>query len=299
MDGLGDLALARELRAEFGKPKQPKLRGRGKGGRDRIFQAQSEPRFQYEQPLQSSHRDEHMSFTEGRKRHRNRDGETATFNAPRKAWHGELVTSTSPGKKPLAELISCPRYCSNALDNKKMGSHEVEAEAFFHQPQSQNQLPPAMLPTPIQVTTPPVPSNWQLEHRQPRPVNSIDFPMPVDKVGFVSSGISSSSETSRNVFPPTSTAPVQQIEIQYPERAENQEDTEMDLNDCSPPSPSKSTGSRNSRGLAASMWNPANRYVRADSVFETSSETTRSAPIVTSGLTKGPGLQASRWNHES
>ncbi|KAI1313566.1 hypothetical protein F5Y03DRAFT_389864 [Xylaria venustula] len=294
MDSLGDLALARQLQAEFGRTKPPKLRGRDRGGRDRTFQAPSEPQFQYQQPPQSSYRDEHMSFAKGRKRHRNRDGETATFNAPRKAWHGELVTNTSPG------YFSDRVLCSNALGNKKRGLHIVEAGAFFHQPQPQASLSP-----PILVTTPAVPDDRRLDHRQPGPDNLIDLSIAVDEVSFGPSGMSCSPKTSLGAFPPTSTVPVQQNNIQYSVRIEDQEDTEMELDHGSPNSPLKSTETSNSkRGLAASMWNPANGYVRVDSVdsnrlFETSSETTRSAPIVTSGLTKGPGLKASRWNQES
>ncbi|KAI0506744.1 hypothetical protein F5B22DRAFT_435793 [Xylaria bambusicola] len=114
------------------------------------------------------------------------------------------------------------------------------------------------------------------------------------------------NETSSHVFPKTTQStflpPVHQNTFCYTEKAKENDIMDLDNSDYA------STATFNSmvtstvkKGLAESIWNPANRKVRADSVSSSQSlqpprSTTGEAPIVFSGLTKGPGLQASRWS---
>ncbi|TGJ79794.1 hypothetical protein E0Z10_g8967 [Xylaria hypoxylon] len=105
-----------------------------------------------------------------------------------------------------------------------------------------------------------------------------------------------------NTIPSTSTVPFQENRPPYNEQAEEQDDTETESVDHISTVASKSVTTDTSKGLAGSMWNPVNMNARTDSrgssqaLFKVGSDTTKKMPIVTSGITKGPGLKASRWS---
>ncbi|KAI1281477.1 hypothetical protein F5Y07DRAFT_412518 [Xylaria sp. FL0933] len=183
---------------------------------------------------------------------------------------------------------------------------EQEADAFFHQHQR-----PLPSPTPQTVTetrAPSAPVAQQPKNLQPRLGGILENSNSDDKSSTSASAVpwhqktdQSSTEAYLDAIPSTSATPMHLDRPPVTEETEGAEDIEMESVDCSSTSASKSTTNNTQKGLAASIWNPANANERADSVssnwsFETSSDTTKPTPIVTSGITKGPGLMASRWN---
>ncbi|TRX91761.1 hypothetical protein FHL15_007314 [Xylaria flabelliformis] len=104
--------------------------------------------------------------------------------------------------------------------------------------------------------------------------------------------------------PLDTTQPASAVAFQHKEHAqqiEEQEDIKMGDSDYpSSPAP-KPTTTNLSKGLSGSMWNPANENARADSTHSSqvkprsnTSSSAKEVEIVTSGITKGPGLKASR-----
>ncbi|KAI0545705.1 hypothetical protein F4679DRAFT_588306 [Xylaria curta] len=86
------------------------------------------------------------------------------------------------------------------------------------------------------------------------------------------------------------------------QQTEEQEDVEMgDSNYPSTPAPEPTT-TNPLRGLSSSMWNPANENARVESTNSSQAKprsnklsSAKEVELVTSGITKGPGLKASRW----
>ncbi|KAI1426756.1 hypothetical protein F5Y12DRAFT_793908 [Xylaria sp. FL1777] len=313
MASQGDLNLARELQAEFGRAKPSKTsrrRRRNAGGGNCMLQGPSESQYQYQQSSQFNGRNESISFYHSRSRRRNRARMNAIFRAPRPAWHGPLVTNDSPGKKfpDIVNFFNQSPY-ANGLGYKMAGSHATGADMFFHRPQPP--LPPPTQPTFTQATTPLTPTIQQPDSQQSLLDNAFDFSNLADKSGSRTFEISwqpttdqLSPKTFLNAISPTSTTPMQQNKVPHTGQIEEQDDIEMESFEYSSALASKSTATNTSKGLASSMWNPANRIVRADSVssgqsFKTGSDMTGRSAIVTSGITKGPGLKASRWYQES
>ncbi|KAI0539901.1 hypothetical protein GGR58DRAFT_204987 [Xylaria digitata] len=104
-----------------------------------------------------------------------------------------------------------------------------------------------------------------------------------------------------SAIPSTPTAPLQENRPLCAGPVEEQEDVEMESADYLSSAAPKSTITGTSKGLASSIWNPVNRNAGTDSEcnrqapFKAGSDTTKKTQIVTSGITKGPGLKASRW----
>ncbi|KAI0434000.1 hypothetical protein F5Y09DRAFT_338117 [Xylaria sp. FL1042] len=185
-----------------------------------------------------------------------------------------------------------------------------EADAFFHH--QQRPLPSPAPPTFTQTQTPSAPIIQQSDDQQLRLSNMLKNSSLVDKAGSSTSVVpwhrktdQSSPEAYLDAVLSTSATPMPQDKPSHTEQIEEQEDIEMESADYSSTLASKSTTTNTKKGLAASIWNPANINARTDSVgsdwsFETSSDTNKTtpAPIVTSGITKGPGLKASRWYQE-
>ncbi|KAI0816443.1 hypothetical protein GGR55DRAFT_236206 [Xylaria sp. FL0064] len=195
--------------------------------------------------------------------------------------------------------------CQNGKGSWSRITHQ-EADAFFHQ--HQRPLPSPAPQTVTENPTPSAPIIRQPVNEQLRPSNVLENSKFVDKSSSSASALpwhqsidQSSTEAYLNAIPSISATPMHIDRPPFTEETEEQQDIEMESVDHSSTSASKSTTINTQKGLAVSMWNPANRDGRADSVssnwsFETSSDTTKPTPIVTSGITKGPGLMASRWN---
>ncbi|KAI1351637.1 hypothetical protein F5Y01DRAFT_324910 [Xylaria sp. FL0043] len=199
-------------------------------------------------------------------------------------------------------IMSFALLCHNGKGSWLPVTHQ-EAGAFFHQHRR-----PLPSPAPPTVTENPIPSAPTIQQQQSRAINVPENSDLVDKSSSSASALPwhqsidlSSTEAYLDAIPSISATPMHLDKPTFTEETEEQEDIEMESVDYSSTSASKSTTNNTQKGLAASIWNPANRNGRADSVssnwsFETSSDTTKPTPIVTSGITKGPGLMASRWS---
>ncbi|GAW26560.1 hypothetical protein SAMD00023353_3700090 [Rosellinia necatrix] len=97
MDGRGDINLARELQAQFGKAKPSRRRGHRVGGKDRDHsQPQPMSRRSYQEP--SSFRFQDTAHNQGRGQQRSQVGASSIVRRDRPSWQGQLVTNDSPGK---------------------------------------------------------------------------------------------------------------------------------------------------------------------------------------------------------
>ncbi|KAI0455622.1 hypothetical protein F5B21DRAFT_471028 [Xylaria acuta] len=285
----GDLNLARQLQAEFGRAKEPKRKGRRAGGAG-YGDSQAAPKRQYQppQPPQFGRQNERTISDQGRSRNRGRRGPSSTVNHLRPAWQGKLVTNDSPG-------------------NNRISLHTAEADMFFHN--YHRPLPSSPPPTVPQATTHSA-LNLQQQGGQQSMLNNMPyFSNPPNNNGIGAFGMPLHQRTNQ-VLPKAplntiSSAPMVTLdrgELLHAQQKE-QEDIEMGDADCLlNPAPKPATANA-PKGLSSSMWNPANENARADSVdssqppFKPRSSTPLSAKkveIVTSGLTKGPGLKASR-----
>ncbi len=160
---------------------------------------------------------------------------------------------------------------SNGLGYNRMSSHAAGADMFFHVPQPP--LPPPTPSTFTPATAPLTPAIQQPSSQQPRLDDFLGFPNSVNKDGPRAFGMPCHQTTSQqspkevpNAIPSTPTILVQQDDLPNTEQMEEQEDTEMESIDYSSIAASRSTTTSTSKGLANSMWNPANRSARADSV---------------------------------
>ncbi|KAI0866720.1 hypothetical protein F4860DRAFT_508220 [Xylaria cubensis] len=267
MANRGDLSLAKQLQAEFSRAKSPKRKGRRAGGAGN-FQAPLERQYQSPPPPHFGRQSERITSDRGRGRNRGRRAASSTVYHPRPAWQGELVT---------------------------------RADQFFHRPHPSP--PPPINPQTIPC---PVPKTWQPDGQTPA-LNDIPYlSNPSNNNGTVSYGMPLDQRTNQALpkAPMNTTRPASAVVFQHREHAqqiEEQEDIKMGDSDY-PLSPApKPTTTNLSKGLSGSMWNPANENARADfthsSQVKPRSNTSSSAKeveIVTSGITKGPGLKASR-----
>ncbi|GAW19242.1 hypothetical protein ANO14919_087270 [Xylariales sp. No.14919] len=168
---------------------------------------------------------------------------------------------------------------------------------FFHQP---SRAPPPTPPAFTQDATPLTPSFQQSNSHWPGLNNAIGPLNPINHDSAATPGMPWHQAT--NTIPLTPIAPLQENRRPCAEQGEQEEeDIEMENSDYLSATTSKPVATDTSKGLAGSMWNPANRNTSANSVdgsqtlFEAGSDTTKKAPMVISGITKGPGLKASRW----
>ncbi|KAK5627806.1 hypothetical protein RRF57_003521 [Xylaria bambusicola] len=178
---------------------------------------------------------------------------------------------------------------------------------FFRRPQQTFPAATATARIYAETTTPLIPPIQQ----------PVDLPPNPDETCYLHTSIGvtlgmrqTANETSSHLFSNATQSsfvpPVQHSTLCSTDKA-GEEDVNMDLDasDYMSTTTFKSTiTSTVKKGLADSIWNPANHKARADSVSSVQSfppprNTTGEAPIVFSGLTKGPGLKASRWSDES
>ncbi|KAH8157711.1 hypothetical protein CIB48_g10534 [Xylaria polymorpha] len=249
MANQGDLNLARQLQAEFGRSKPSKSSKRKARRVARVdyenIQAPSAAQYQgYHQPPPPRRPSQQVTYDLNRGGygggHRGRGGRIPTTSRP--AWEGKLATNDSPGKVfPI--LLS------------------VVTKIFIR-------IYSGTFRTPLHQKT-----NQDLPEAVPKATSS------------------------------TPTVTLQGMELLHAQRTEEQEDIEMGEADYPLPEAPKPTTANPRKGLSSSMWNPANENGRASSVgssqasFKPRSRTPSSVKeveIVTSGLTKGPGLRASR-----
>ncbi|GAW26561.1 hypothetical protein SAMD00023353_3700100 [Rosellinia necatrix] len=104
------------------------------------------------------------------------------------------------------------------------------------------------------------------------------------------------SITPLDTTPTTSIATMQRGGFPHAEQVqeEDEEDTEMQCDDYPSTALPNSTTVDPSKGLAASMWNPARSVPKAGSQALQNSSSVMKVEVVTSGLVQGPGLKASR-----
>ncbi|KAI8952851.1 hypothetical protein F4801DRAFT_539578 [Xylaria longipes] len=179
---------------------------------------------------------------------------------------------------------------------------------FFH---NYNRPLPSSLPPTVSQATPRSALNVQQPGGQQPTQNSVPyFSNPPNNNGVGAFGMPLHQRTNQ-VLPKTplnatSSVPAVTLlrgEALHAQQTEEEEDVEMGDTDYPLPPVPKPTTTNPPKGLSSSMWNPANENARAESVdgsqtsCKSRSGTTSSAKkveIVTSGLTKGPGLKASR-----
>ncbi|KAI1111559.1 hypothetical protein F5Y14DRAFT_307620 [Nemania sp. NC0429] len=190
-------------------------------------------------------------------------------------------------------------------DNSRMGSHTAEAIMFFHRPEHPL---PSVPPTSTQAATHSVPTIQQPGSLKPT-LNSaphVSSPNYNSSTGAVKTPLYQPSPT-RHVIasPPVAAASMNRGELNnVVERAEEQGDIQMENADYSSLAAAGLVATGPSKGLSGSRWNPANDLtIRAPSACSSqtslkpgsdASSSTRPVEIITSGLTKGPGLKASR-----
>ncbi|KAI0097655.1 hypothetical protein GGR51DRAFT_577942 [Nemania sp. FL0031] len=272
MDSQGDINLARELQAEFGRAKPARRRGhRGGGGAPICSQPpRQESRYQDQYLFQLDRRAENIPPPRGRGRYPTRGGALPVVRPHRPPFHGQLVTNG--------------------------------ADMFFH-------LPPSSLPlvssTSAQSSTVPVPSAPQpsIQARVPHSQNLDSkndtgaFRIPLyQTTNQLSPGprqnatLSTSIDTNQRVRALEENGDIQMGGVDYPLTATSQ--------------PKATTN--HSKGLAGSRWNPANENAKIYSTGSSeaslkprprsnTSSSTRAVETVTSGMSRGPGLRASRW----
>ncbi|KAI0481447.1 hypothetical protein F4859DRAFT_529322 [Xylaria cf. heliscus] len=312
MANRGDMDLARQLQAEFGRAKQPKGKGRRRaGGIDHgNIQAPSEPQSQHRQPPQPRRQSEQTTRDQGKSRRRSRRPSSATYpSCSTRQGKGKLATNDSPSKEPLivlSILIKTPIQIYRS--NGRISLHTTETNLFFHG--YQNPLPPSSSSPTVSRATSRLPPNAQQLNGQQSTLNNPYFSQPPHSDGTGAFGMPLHQRTSqvmpkapRNTTLSAPTVTSQRTEFPHIQQVEEQEDIVMRDADIPLAAAPKPTSTNPPKGLSSSMWNPANEKARAESVDNSQASlkphsgtcsSAKKVEIVTSGLTKGPGLKASR-----
>ncbi|KAI1752845.1 hypothetical protein F4782DRAFT_546170, partial [Xylaria castorea] len=310
MASQGDMSLARQLQAEFSRAKQPKRKDRRAGGAGCTdFQAPRERQYQPPPPPQFGRQNERTTSDQGRGRNRGRRGASSTVYHSRPAWQGQLVTSNSPGKEsPILLFNLAKTVIQTYLDHNTINSHTAEADCFFHN--YNRPLPLSPLPTNSQATTRSALKVQRPDGQQSTLNNVPYFSNPPGNNGTEGFGMPLHQRINQvlpkaplNTTQSASIVTSQREELVHAQQIEEQEDIEMGDADIPSTLAPKPTTTNPLKGLSSSMWNPANENARADSVNSSqasvkprssTSSSAKEVEIVTSGITKGPGLKASR-----
>ncbi|KAI1124985.1 hypothetical protein F5Y10DRAFT_268525 [Nemania abortiva] len=318
MFGRGDIGLARELQAEFGRAKEPRRRGRrGGGGGPARLHTPAEQQYQF------NRRDENAALQRRRGRYQARREALPATSSYRPPFRGQLYA-----------FHNMPHYINNVSylnsGNSRISSHAAEADMFFPRPQAS--LPP--IPPPSTQTSTDAITNT----RQPSGQVSIRSFVPytsnsdnINGVGALRLPLNQTTnqlstkvhhDTIPSSFMITAT---QESEPARTTRVEDKEDIQMGGVNYPSATTLKPRTTNHSRGLAGSMWNPANEnatlysadsnqarnepdnltitdYRMTHGTFmqaslkprSNTSASTKEVETVTSGISKGPGLAASR-----
>lgn len=165
------------------------------------------------------------------------------------------------------------------LGNSTVGSHMAEADMFFHHPEPPR---PSMPPTVTQTLTPSIPIvQLQRPGGQASSLGSVAYPSnSISQNGRGALGMPLYQTTNQlpskerhDAAQPTSTASNKRTVFPYANKAEEQEDIEMGDADSLPAAAPKPKTTNHSKGLAGSIWNPANENDRS---YSTGSSQVRS-----------------------
>ncbi|KAI1743520.1 hypothetical protein F4680DRAFT_444801 [Xylaria scruposa] len=307
MANRGDLNLARQLQSEFSRAKPPKRKGRHPGGAGN-FQAPLERQYQPPPPPPPQFGRQIERIASGRGRGRGRRAASSTvYHHPRPAWQGGLVTSDSPGYVHSSNrllVFSRLHYLLTYFIHNTVNLRTADADQFFHRPRPSS--PP---PTNAQATARSAPNIRQPDDQQPTLNDAPYFSSPPNNNGTGTFGMPLYERTNQvllkaplDITRPASAAAFQPGELIHAHQTGEQEDIEMgDFDNPSTPAP-KPTTTNPPKGLSSSMWNPANENARVDSTNSSQAKprsntlsSAKEVEVVTSGITKGPGLKASRW----